>query len=249
VNGLKPLHEGALHNPELMKQLPLFEINELTPLDSWLMAGMAYQKSPATAATSAMAQVLAKQQSPDGAWRFSMPRVPMQSSIFTFTALSVRSMQQYAPRSADAVSKIAKAKEWLMSAPAKSSDDLAFRLLGLKWAGSSAAERKAAIADVLAAQLPDGGWSQVPGAKSDAYATGQALYALRIAGGMSMVDARFKKGISYLLRTQQPDGTWFVAKRANPANNYFDSGFPYGESQYSSFNGTCWATLALLESM
>jgi hypothetical protein len=38
-----------------------------------------------------------------------------------------------------------------------------------------------------------------------------------------------------------------VNKRAFPANNYFDAGFPHGESQYASFNGTCWATMALLE--
>ena len=26
----------------------------------------------------------------------------------------------------------------------------------------------------------------------------------------------------------------------------FDAGFPYGESQFSSFNATCWATMALV---
>ena len=50
-----------------------------------------------------------------------------------------------------------------------------------------------------------------------------------------------------MLRTQDEDGSWFVNKRAIPANNYFNAGFPHGESQYASFNGTCWATMALLQ--
>jgi hypothetical protein len=247
VEGMKPLHEGALHNPELMKQVPLFEINEVSTLDSWLLTGMAYQKTPGSAAISAMAQVLAKQQGPDGAWRFSAPRAPMQSSFFTFTALAVRAIQQYAPKGAEADMQIAKAKSWLAASEAKTSDDLTFRLLGLKWAGASLAERRAAIAALLKAQQPVGGWSQLPGGKSDAYATGQALYALRQGAGLLPGDAAYKSGVKYLLRTQQPDGTWFVAKRAFPANNYFDAGFPYGESQFASFNATCWATLALME--
>ena len=69
------------------------------------------------------------------------------------------------------------------------------------------------------------------------------------AGGATSSDPAFAKGIQYLLRTQQDDGSWFVGKRAIPANNYFDASFPYGESQYASFNGTCWATMALLETI
>lgn len=249
LGALKPLHEQALVNPEAMKQLPLIELNELNSGYGWMMAGMAYQNDQPTAATAAIAKVMAKMQSPDGSWTFALPRVPMQSSNFTFTALAVRSLNAYAPKSEmeQTAAQIARAKEWFLKTPAISSDDLAFRLLGLKWTGATMDERESAIAELLAAQREDGGWAQLPGMRSDAYATGQAMYALAVAGGVDVSSAEYQLGAKYLLRTQDEDGSWFVNKRATPVNNYFDAEFPHGESQYSSFNGTAWATMALLE--
>jgi hypothetical protein len=198
-----------------------------------------------------MALVLARQQNKAGFWSFSLPRVPMQSSFFTFTALSIRSLSTYAPKAnkAEIADRIKRAKGWLLNAPAKTSEDRASRLMGLVWSGATKKEMQKAIQAVRADQRPDGGWSQLPNMPSDAYATGQAMYALRLSGGMSARDAAYQRGVQYLVRTQDEDGSWFVNKRAIPANNYFDAGFPHGESQYASFNGTCWATLALLETI
>ncbi|MBX7134934.1 MAG: ankyrin repeat domain-containing protein [Fimbriimonadaceae bacterium] len=251
VNALQPLHEQALTNPEAMKQLPLIEVNEIVPLDSWILAGQVASGEPATKATESMTMILGKQQKSEGCWTFSLPRVPMQSSIFTMTAYSIQALNAYGDQSkkAEVQAQIQKAKDWLLNATPKTSEDRAFRLLGLKWAGASDKELSDAIAAIRADQRPDGGWSQLPNMQSDAYATGQALYALHIGGGVSTKDALYQRGTQYLLRTQYSDGSWFVNKRAIPANNYFDAGFPHGESQYSSFNGTCWATLALLEAL
>jgi ankyrin repeat protein len=248
---MKPMHEAALKSPEAMKKIPLIEMNEVTPLDSWLLTGMAAQNEPASAGAAAMAQVLARQQSPDGSWTFSLPRIPMQSSFFTFTALSARALSVYSPASAkkETADRIARAKAWLVKAPAKTCDDRAFRLLGLNWSGATAAEKRKAVQDILAAQLPDGGWAQTPGMRSDAYATGQAIYALRVGGSVPASSPAVKKAVQYLLRTQESDGSWFVNKRAFPANNYSDGGFPHGESQYASFNATCWAMMGLLETL
>lgn len=246
--GLKPLNEGALKSPEVMKQIPLIEINEVTTAFSWVLSGLASQNQPASEATAAMTMVLARQQSPDGCWTFSLPRVPMQSSFFTFSALAARAMATYGPKAdaAEIGERLGKARQWFLTAPAKSSEDRASKLLGLKWTGADPKSKEQAAADIVADQRPDGGWSQLPNQQSDAYATGQALYALRVGGGMAADDPAYKKGVRFLLLTQDSDGSWFVSKRALPANNYFDAGFPHGESQYSSFNGTCWATLALL---
>lgn len=251
LGALRPLHEQALKSPEAMKQVPLIEINEVNPSSCWLLAGMAAQGDAPTQATAAAAMVLARQQTPEGCWTFSLPRIPMQSSVHAFTALAVRSLRTYGPkaRSAEIADRIAKAKAFLLKAPTKTSDDLAFRLLGLKWAGTAAEERKQAMMELAGAQNADGGWSQMPGMPSDAYATGQALYALTTAGGLATSEPAYNKGAGFLLRTQDDDGSWFVNKRAIPANNYFDAKFPHGESQYASFNATCWATMALLESM
>lgn len=247
----KPLHEGALKDPEVMKQVPLIEMNEVTPAYSWLLAGMAAQSQPATAGASEMAMVLGRQQAPTGAWTFSMPRLPMQSSLFTMTALSVRSLRAYGPKeSAQEIDeRIAKAKAWMLREPARTSEDRASRLLGLLWAGAPISDRSASVSEIVKDQQADGGWAQMPGMASDAYATGQALYALSKGGGMAASNPVFKKGIEFLLRTQDEDGTWFVNKRAIPANNYFDAKFPHGQSQYASFNGTAWATMALLETL
>ena len=91
----------------------------------------------------------------------------------------------------------------------------------------------------------DGGWSQLPLVESDAYATGQALYALHVAGRMSVNDPVYRKGIDYLLRTQAADGTWHVKSRSIWLQPYFESGFPYGQDQFISAAGTAWAALAL----
>ena len=98
---------------------------------------------------------------------------------------------------------------------------------------------------VKALQRPDGGWAQLAAMNSDAYSTGQAVYALRVAGGSNR-DSVHRKGIAYLLRTQLEDGTWFVRSRATiPIQAYFESGFPHGTDQFISAAATSWAVMAL----
>jgi hypothetical protein len=249
VSATRPLHQQALKSPEAMKQVPLIEIGEVPPSYSIILAGMAAEKQPANEATAAMAMVLARQQAPNGAWQFALPRVPMQSSFFTITALTIQSLRTYGPRThaAEVADRIRRAKGWLLTAPTETSEDRSLRLLGLKWAGASREEKQKAIEELRADQRPDGGWAQTAALQSDAYATGQALYALHVGGGIPVTDPVYQRGVQFLLRTQEEDGSWFVNKRAMPVNNYFDAAFPHGQSQYSSFNATCWATMALLQ--
>jgi ankyrin repeat protein len=248
ANAMHPLFAQALKSPEAMKQLPLIEINEISPFAVWMFGGMCAQDNPKSPPAESLAEVLARQQSADGHWSFSLPRIPMQSSAFTLTALAVQGIQKYAPTALNK-SRIAKAQQWLAKTPAMSSDDMAFKLLGLRWSGAAKSDIAKTMQTILAKQNPDGGWSQMSGMASDAYATGQSLYALAKGGSFPVTSAAYKKGVDYLLRTQDKNGTWFVNKRAIAANNYFDTGFPYGESQFSSFNGTCWAMMALLETL
>jgi len=83
------------------------------------------------------------------------------------------------------------------------------------------------------------------GLDSAAYATGQALFALAVAGNMPPADPVYRKGIDYLLRTQASDGTWHVKTRSIWLQPYFESGFPYGRDQFISTAGTAWASMAL----
>ena len=80
---------------------------------------------------------------------------------------------------------------------------------------------------------------------TDAYATGQALFALSAAGKMPPNDEAFQKGVDYLLKTQAADGTWHVQTRSIWLQPYFESGFPYGRDQFISTAGTAWAAMAL----
>jgi hypothetical protein len=83
--------------------------------------------------------------------------------------------------------RIAKARHWLEQNTARDNEGRTFRLLGLGWAGAERNMLKSAVEDLVRNQRADGGWAQLPGLESDAYATGQALYALRIGGGMSPI--------------------------------------------------------------
>ena len=55
----------------------------------------------------------------------------------------------------------------------------------------------------------------------------------------------YRRGVDYLLRAQQEDGTWHVITRALTFQPYFESGFPYGHDQWISQAGTAMATMAL----
>jgi hypothetical protein len=79
---------------------------------------------------------------------------------------------------------------------------------------------------------------------SDAYATGQVLYTLREMG-VPPTDPALQRGAVFLLRTQDPDGSWYVKSRAMKIQPYFESGFPHGHDQWISQTATAWATMAL----
>jgi N-acyl-D-amino-acid deacylase len=82
--------------------------------------------------------------------------------------------------------------------------------------------------------------------KSDAYATGQTLVALRDAGVLTVSSPAYQRGVKFLLDTQASDGSWYVKTRALPIQPYFESEFPYGGDQWISAAATNWATMALI---
>ena len=98
--------------------------------------------------------------------------------------------------------------------------------------------------ELLAAQHPDGGWSDLPTMQSTAYATGKSLVALHLAG-LPASSPAYQRGIKLLLTTQQEDGSWYVQTRALGFQPWFDAGFPHGHDQWISAAGTNWAAMAL----
>jgi ankyrin repeat protein len=251
---LPKLRELVGH-PEMYKHAPAVDMQEFPPLVGGAFAALNSHGKPSTEALAAMTTILARQQAADGGWKYGFERAPQQSSRFTFTAYAIQAMKAYlpAPLAKERDERIARAVAWMTATPAVTNEDRTFKLLGLKWADAPQAAIAQAKADLLKTQRPDGGWAQFAGAtpagdvfrRSDAYATGQALYALHIGGGLPTNDPAYGRGVAYLLRTQDEDGSWYVNKRAIQANNYFDTGFPHGQSQYASYNGTAWAAMAL----
>jgi len=133
----------------------------------------------------------------------------------------------------------------VLEAPVKDTEDRVFRLRSLKLLSAGEKDLQAAMKQLLDAQRPDGGWSQLDGGESDAYATGTALSALHQAGGLPPTDPAYRRGAGFLLRTQLPDGTWHVVSRSRAFQPYFESGFPHGKDQFVSMAATCWAVVAL----
>jgi squalene cyclase len=200
-------------------------------------------------AAEMVARYLGQRQRQDGRWKLACSVRAATDTDFTATALAVRALRDFVPkkRAGEIEPRFARAREWLARMPPRSTEEKTFRLLGLAWAGAAkddAAVRKA-IQTLLADQRKDGGWGQIPALKSDAYSTGEVLVALHQAGGLPITDPAYQRGVTFLLRTQEGDGSWCVRSRATPFQAYFETGFPYGRDQFISAAATGWATMAL----
>jgi hypothetical protein len=195
-----------------------------------------------------IALVLANLQFEDGRWIHGMARVPIESSDLLTTAYAVRTLQLHTPgpEKARIEHQIARAIEWLDHTPPSTTDDLIGRLYGLYWASRDRHRVSRAAEQLLREQKDDGSWAQKPGMNGDAYATGEALFALYATRQLDTFAASFKRGVTWLLHTQENDGSWLVPTRAIPLNGYLESGSPHGKHQFSSYAGTCWSTMALI---
>ncbi len=214
---------------------------------SYLGLGLAAEKVKRDELMEGVALYLAKKQTEEGYWPVLESRPPQQSSDFTTTAMSIRVLQAYAPVSQSKAigERVARAKNWLRTAVAKTNEDRVFRILGLSAAGATKEEIRKAVDELLVTQLDDGGWAQTDRMTSDAYATGQALLALNMGGGVLVTHPAFHRGYKYLLKTQKEDGSWLVEARTIPLQVFIHTDFPHGKNQFISLSATCWATMAL----
>lgn len=228
-------------------------LNDPTPNDSYLLMAAHAAGLPADLTTAVYAQRLVSWQR-DGHWVTSDFRPPHSSSLFTATATAVRAIRLYLPeeRRAEGEACIQRARQWLLATHPASTEDAAFRLLGLVWASAAKTELNEARKDLVALAKPGGGWPELPGYVPDAYSTGEALFALHEAGTPA-TDRTWSKGLKFLISTQAADGTWQVRSRmispAQVSPPYFPTGFPYQKDEYLSYAGSCWAVMALLSAI
>lgn len=212
----------------------------------YALVGLHADDWPGDSTTASLVAFLRKTQEKDGRWRIRNKRPPLEESDFTATALAVRGLQIYSGKDEESVDATKRARSWLERTTPKNNEGRAFQLLGLWWSQASRDVIVNATSELLKKQQPDGGWRQTATGTSDAYATGQALFALHQAGEVATKHIAYRKGIAYLRMIQQSDGSWLVKTRSKPIQKYFESGFPHGKNQFISISGTAWATMALL---
>ncbi len=217
---------------------------------SYMLIGLDAEHYKPDLNTDAVAMYLKARQTPNGEWPYASAdtRPPICSDYIGQTALSMRALQLYAPKTDKAAydQAIQLAAVWLAKAQSTNNDDRSFRLLGLAWSGKDKEATQKAMRELLAKQRSDGGWSDLDSMESGAYATGKSLFALQTAG-LPASDVAYQRAVHYLLSTQQEDGSWYVKTRAMGFQPYFDAGFPHGFDQWISAAGTSWATMALAQ--
>lgn len=239
---LQPLRPVMIENTDL---IPDVQVSGSYLL--WYFAEMGY---PADATTEALVRNIALHQQTDGSWSGWAPRPPLEAGNMQATALAMRAIQLYGgdARQEEYRDRVARASRWLETAEAQADHQLVYQLLGLVWAQAPKASIDKVARRLLAIQRPDGGWGQLRTLDSDAYATGQVLYALHEAGVLKTTDAAYARGKQFLLETQCEDGSWLVKTRAYPVQPLKDTKFPHGRDQWISATGTSWAVMALAAS-
>jgi hypothetical protein len=195
---------------------------------------------------------LLRHQEADGSWAWSSAPAQNRPPPF-FASDEVATLLAYAalgpqvpadPKEKSAARDArAKAAAWLAKArPSDTTQAAALRLLVKARAGGPAKALRPQVDQLLGRQNEDGGWGQLRGAPSDAYATGQALYALGVAGEKND-RAEVRRGVRFLVGTQKRDGSWPMAARAHPGAAPSKNLVPI------TYFGSAWATLGLIRSV
>lgn len=192
---------------------------------------------------------LVRHQEKDGAFAWSSaPPVnrppPFFESDEVATLLGYMALTPQLPNDAKAPSPEreahAKAAAWLgKNKPTDTTQAAAYRLLRKVRAGQKV---QADIDAFLQLQNKEGGWSQVKDWPSDAYATGQALYVLNIAG-VKNDRPEIRRGVNFLVGNQKEDGSWPMKRRGH-------EGVTPGKFTVPIiYFGSTWATLGLMRTI
>lgn len=236
----------------------LFEITAQTTFHpepahgyGYTLLALAAQNEAPSPEIDAMVHHLLVIQGKDGQWHNNLPRPPIQSSDVGATALAIKGLKNYRlPGCAIEIERsIDRARKWLLRAKPVTNEEQAYQLLGLSWAEARPARIRKLALELSKSQRPDGGWAQLAGLESDAYATGLSLFALLGSGSVSAEDATVRRGLEFLLKTQAPDGTWHVRTRSFPFQPTMRSGFPYSRDSWISATGSSWAAMAIASAL
>jgi hypothetical protein len=195
---------------------------------------------------------LVRHQEADGSWSWASAPAqnrppPVFESDEVATLLAYLALGSQAPADPEQQAAVREARQkaaaWLAKArPNDTTQAAALRLLVHVRAGDSAEALRPELEAFRGRQNEDGGWGQVPGAASDAYATGQALYVLSLAG-VKGDRAEVRRGVAFLVANQKEDGSWPMTSRAHEGATPMKNPVPI------TYFGSTWATLGLMRSV
>jgi hypothetical protein len=188
---------------------------------------------------------IVKKQQPDGSWEFfaTLQRPPINESQTTDAAWIIMALDAATGSDAPQEQRVALKKVLAWLADAKQSDSLqdkVFEVLLATRVGKSQNGMQGVIDELHARQRTDGGWSQTKTMASDAFATGQVLYVLSLAG-QTAERPDIKRAVNFLVATQKPDGSWPMTSRSTP------DGRPGSAKDLAPITcaASAWATLGL----
>lgn len=215
----------------------------------WFALGLGAVDRPEAAVSGGMRKLLATvqaDQTADGSWTaWPETRPPMfANSDACATALAVLAVLPAADDDPAARAVRDKGIAWLARADADDGElqTLVVRLIVWQRMKKPESERSALSRRLVERQNADGGWSQTKQMPSDAWATGQALYALAQATD-DLDKASLARGRAFLVRTQRDDGSWPMTSRPlKPGGKGSESLIPIAGA------GSAWGVLGLVRS-
>jgi squalene-hopene/tetraprenyl-beta-curcumene cyclase len=213
----------------------------------WLALALGADPEPDAIAREGLQRLLGTvtgDQTEDGGWS-SWPetRPPIfGSSDESMTALATLALLP-AARDKATMAVRDRGVRWLTET--KTDDDpqsVAMRLVLWTRLGRPTEEWQPLVRRIKERQNADGGWSQSTSMASDAWATGQALYALAHAG-VTPDELVIKRAQAFLIKAQRADGSWPMTSRpVKPGGEGSKSLIPITAA------GSAWAIVGLVRS-
>lgn len=186
-----------------------------------------------------IADHIVEKQRPDGGWDFFLSRPPINETELSDAVWLIMALES--PDATDSHRAAhAKALAWLATTKFPNLQDKVFKLLLAVRQHKPRAELQPLIDELFKLQRPEGGWAQKPDMPTDAYATGQTLYALSLAGEKPD-RPEIQRAVNFLVSTQKRDGSWTMTSRSTP------DGSPGSSKLLTPIQcaAASWATLAL----
>jgi len=190
-----------------------------------------------------------RHQEADGSWAWSSAPAknrppPYFESDEVATLLGYLALGPHVPSDPNVKSDVrdarARAAAWLAkTTPTDTTQAASLRLLVLAKEKVPGKPLNAEIDQFIGRQNKDGGWGQLKGSASDAYATGQALYVLSLIS-VKNDGEEMQRAVKFLIDSQKKDGSWPMTRRGHPGVT------PSANVVPITYFGSAWATLGLM---